>query len=151
MQGRLIGVAVAAAMTVTSVIPAFAANIIYRATLDGTKEVPAAASTATGTLRVTYGTTSKRLVGTVTFTGLTGDATAAHFHGPAAAGENAGVVIPIAGPIVSPLAISVTLTDEQAAILQATGNEAEGKRLYFNIHTAANPGGEIRGQVMVSP
>ncbi len=151
MQVRMIGVAVAAAMMVTSVIPAFAANIIYRATLDGTKEVPATTSTATGTLRVTYGTTGKRLVGTVTFTGLSGDATGAHFHGPAAAGENAGVVIPIEGPIVSPLSISVTLTDEQIAILQATGNEAEGKRLYFNIHTAANPGGEIRGQVMAAP
>jgi hypothetical protein len=70
---------------------------------------------------------------------LSGAATAAHFHGPADPGKNAGVAVPIT-PNTSPLEGSTTLTDAQAADLQAG-------RWYVNVHTAANPGGEIRGQL----
>jgi hypothetical protein len=69
-----------------------------------------------------------------------GPATAAHFHGPAEAGKNAGVAVAIPNATSSPVEGSATLTDAQAADLVA------GK-YYINIHTAANPGGEIRGQV----
>ena len=55
--------------------------------------------------------------------------------------KNAGVAVPITGIATSPVEGSATLTDAQAADLVA------GK-YYVNIHTAANPGGEIRGQVM---
>ncbi len=151
MQFRMIGAAAAIAGFAALVVPAFAANINYRSALAGTKEVPANTSAGTGTLTAIYGTVGKRLVGTVTYTGLTGEATGAHFHGPATNAETAGVVIPITGPLVSPIRFNIVLTDEQAAILQAAGTEAAGKRLYFNIHTAANPGGEIRGQVMAAP
>ena len=71
---------------------------------------------------------------------MTGPVTAGHFHGPAAAGANAGVVVPFAGSLASPITGSATLTDPQIADLKA------GK-WYVNLHTAANPGGEIRGQV----
>ncbi len=71
---------------------------------------------------------------------MTGPVTAGHFHGPAAAGANAGVVVPFAGSLASPITGSATLTDAQIADLKA------GK-WYVNLHTAANPGGEIRGQV----
>jgi hypothetical protein len=64
----------------------------------------------------------------------------AHFHGPAAAGANAGVVLPFANP-ASPIEGQATLTPAQAADLSA------GK-WYANVHTAANPGGEIRGQML---
>ena len=74
------------------------------------------------------------------FPGLTGNATAAHFHGPAAAGKNAGVLIPVTGVTTGAFKGSATLTDAQATALQA--NET-----YFNVHTAANAGGEVRGQV----
>ena len=76
-----------------------------------------------------------------TYSGLTGPVTAAHFHGPAAPGQNAGPVL-AAVPSPSPIKGTATLTDAQIADLNA------GK-WYFNVHTAANPGGEIRGMVMV--
>ena len=76
----------------------------------------------------------------ITYTGLSGPATMAHFHGPAAAGANAGVVLPFANA-ASPIEGQATLTPAQAADLIA------GK-WYANVHTAANPGGEIRGQML---
>ena len=76
----------------------------------------------------------------ITYEGLSGPATAAHFHGPAAAGANAGVVLPFANP-ESPIEGQATLTTTQAADLMAG-------RWYANIHTAANPNGEIRGQLL---
>jgi len=107
--------------------------------LSAAQSVPPNDSAGMGTAEVTYDTDSKELAWTVEFSGLTGPMTAAHFHGPAAAGENAGVLVPIEGT-ESPLEGSATLTDEQATAL------ADGM-LYINIHTEANPGGEIRGQV----
>ena len=61
-------------------------------------------------------------------------------RGRAAAGANAGVVVPFTGSLDSPISGSATLTDAQVADLKA------GK-WYVNLHTAASPGGEIRGQV----
>jgi len=119
--------------------PAFADKM--KATLDGKSQVPANTSAGTGTADVDYDPASKKLSWKVTYSGLSGPATAAHFHGPAAAGANAGVAVAIPNATASPVEGSATLTDAQAADLVA------GK-YYINIHTAANPGGEIRGQVM---
>jgi CHRD domain len=112
----------------------------YKVTLDGKSEVPANTSAGTGTADVDYDAATKKLTWTLTYSGLSGPATAAHFHGPAEAGKNAGVKVPIANATSSPAEGSATLTDEQVADLLA------GK-YYINVHTAANPGGEIRGQV----
>jgi len=124
---------------------AFAATETYTADLKAANEVPAVDSKGSGTLTATYDTTSKKLTYTVNYKDLSGPATAAHFHGPADAKTNAGVVVPVPAPasggLVSPLKGEATLTDAQAADLAA------GK-WYFNVHTAANKGGEIRGQVM---
>lgn len=111
-----------------------------KATLDGKSEVPATTSSGTGTADLDYDAASKKLSWTVTYSGLSGPATAAHFHGPAEPGKNAGVAVAIPNAASSPVKGEATLTDAQAADLLA------GK-LYVNIHTAANPGGEIRGQV----
>ncbi len=109
------------------------------AELKASTEVPPNDSTGAGTLTATYDTVTKTLTYAVSYTGLTGPATAAHFHGPAAAGVNAGVVVPVKA-VASPIKAEATLTDAQAADLQS------GK-WYFNVHTDKNKGGEIRGQV----
>jgi hypothetical protein len=119
--------------------PAFADKM--KAALDGKAEVPANTSAGKGTADIDYDPASKKLSWKVTYSGLSGPATAAHFHGPAAAGANAGVAVAIPNATASPVEGSATLTDAQAADLAA------GK-YYITIHTAANPGGEIRGQVM---
>ena len=118
--------------------PAFAEKL--KATLDGKSETPPNASTGAGTADIDYDAASKKLTWKLTYSGLTGPATAAHFHGPAEAGKNAGVAVAIPNATTSPNEGSATLTDAQAADLLA------GK-YYVNVHTAANPGGEIRGQV----
>ena len=112
----------------------------FKATLDGKSEVPPTTSAGTGTADIDYDPASKKLSWTLTYSGLTGPATAAHFHGPAETGKNAGVAVAIPNATSSPAKGSATLTDAQAADLEA------GK-YYVNIHTSANPGGEIRGQV----
>lgn len=114
----------------------------FRATLSGAAEVPANASPGTGTLSASFDKSTNMLKWTLTYSGLTGPATMAHFHGPAMPGTNAGVVVPFPNP-ASPIVGSATLTPAQAADLMA------GK-WYVNVHTAQNPGGEIRGQVMAN-
>jgi hypothetical protein len=118
--------------------PAFAEKM--KVTLDSKSEVPPNTSAGTGTADVDYDAASKKLTWKLTYSGLSGPATGAHFHGPAEAGKNAGVKVAIPNATSSPAEGSAILTDEQAADLTA------GK-YYINVHTAANPGGEIRGQV----
>ena len=118
--------------------PAFAEKM--KATLDGKSETPPNTSAGTGKADIDYDAATKKLSWTLTYSGLSGPATAAHFHGPAEPGKNAGVAVAIPNAGTSPVTGSATLTDAQAADLEA------GK-YYVNIHTAANPGGEIRGQV----
>ena len=114
------------------------------ATLSPASEVPPTQSGATGTLQAHVNKDTNLLSWTVSYSGLTGPATGGHFHGPAMAGSNAGVVVPFSGSLASPINGTATLTAAQMADLMA------GK-WYVNLHTAANPGGEIRGQVMVTP
>jgi hypothetical protein len=118
--------------------PAFAEKM--KVTLDGKSEVPPNTSAGTGTADVDYDAATKKLTWKLTYSGLSGPATAAHFHGPGEAGKNAGVAVAIPNATSSPAEGSATLTDAQAADLTS------GK-YYINVHTAANPGGEIRGQV----
>nr|WP_244514696.1 CHRD domain-containing protein [Ensifer sp. LCM 4579] len=111
----------------------------FKAELKGSEEVPPVETSATGTADVSYDTESKNLTWTIEHSGLSGDVTAAHFHGPAAPGENAPPMVPIEVSALSQG--SATLDETQAAAL------TEG-RMYVNLHTAAHPDGEIRGQVM---
>jgi hypothetical protein len=120
---------------------ALAAMVNLKSELSGKAEVPANDSKGTGSVTATFDTDSKKLTWKGTYSGLSGPATAAHFH-TGEAGKNGGVAVPIfAGAAAkSPFEGSATLTDAQVADLLA------GK-LYTNIHTEANKGGEIRGQL----
>ena len=121
--------------------PVLAEQKTFSAALAATDEVPPTESTGTGTVDATYDTDTNVFTYTIEYSGLTGDATAAHFHGPAAPGENADPVVPIPEPLTSPISGTATLDDTQEADLLA------GK-WYFNVHTAMYPDGEIRGQVL---
>jgi hypothetical protein len=120
--------------------PAFAATVTFMTALSGKMEVPPNDSKGTGTVNASLDTGTKVLSWTIEYSGLTGPATAAHFHGPAEAGKNAAPVVPIEGSLKSPIKGTATLSDAQVADLQA------GK-WYFNVHSAAHPDGEIRGQL----
>ncbi|RWM25966.1 CHRD domain-containing protein [Mesorhizobium sp.] len=119
--------------------PAMAETMKFKATLDGGQQNPPVTTKGKGTATLTFNTTSKKLSWNVKYSGLSGPASGAHIHGPAAKGESADPVIPFK-KLKSPIKGSATLTDAQATDLEA------GK-YYVNIHTAANPDGEIRGQI----
>lgn len=116
---------------------AFGETMKFKADMKAASEVPPTDSGGTGLAEVSVDTSTKKLTWTITSSGLTGEATAAHFHGPAAVGENAGPVVDISKNVASGTA---DITDAQLADLQA------GK-WYLNIHTQKYPDGEIRGQV----
>lgn len=114
----------------------------FHATLSSAQEVPPVASNGNGTGEFTFDPATKQLTWTVSYSGLTSAAAAAHIHGPAGPGENAGVMVPLAsGAPANPIKGTATLTDAQIA-------EITSGKTYVNIHTANNKGGEIRGQLM---
>ena len=113
------------------------------AILISSSEVPPTNSAGAGAAYVTLDLKSDKLSWTITYSGLSGAVTGAHFHGPAAAGAKADVAVPIKGDMLSPIKGEATITDEQKTQL------LDGK-WYVNLHTAANPDGEIRGQVIVN-
>ena len=114
-----------------------AAAADLKVTLAGDQEVPPVKSAGAGTGTITIGA-DKTVSGSVKSTGIAG--TAAHIH-EAAPGTNGPVIIPLTkdGDTYT-VPAGAKLTDAQLASFQA------GK-LYVNVHTAANPGGEIRGQL----
>ncbi|HUI13498.1 MAG TPA: CHRD domain-containing protein [Xanthobacteraceae bacterium] len=124
-------------------VPSYAATTAFKADLKGSSEVPPNTTGGTGSVTANYDPATKTLTWNGTFSGLTGPATAAHFHGPAGPGKNAGVAIWISEkgkPLASPFKGSAKLTDAQASDLM-------NGQWYVNVHTKANPGGEIRGQL----
>ncbi|MCR8960271.1 CHRD domain-containing protein [Variovorax sp. S2] len=112
----------------------------FSGTMNAASEVPPNMTRGSGLAEAWLNRDTNVLKYKITYSGLSGPATAGHFHGPAAAGANAGVVLPFART-ESPIEGQATLTPAQAADLLA------GK-WYANIHTAANPAGEIRGQML---
>jgi len=134
--------ALACTLALALASPSMAAMVNLKADLKASNEVPPGSGAGKGEVTATYDTASKKLSWKGSYSGLSGPATAAHFH-TGEAGKNGGIAVPIfAGAAAkSPFEGSATLTDAQAADLMA------GK-LYVNIHTAANKAGEIRGQVL---
>jgi hypothetical protein len=120
--------------------PSFAQVVRLGTTLSGSQEVPPNQSKGTGTLTASYDEITKKLSWSVSYSGLTGTAIAAHFHGPAEPGKNAPIEVPVPHPEKNPIQGTAVLTAPEASDLLS------GK-MYFNIHTKAHPGGEIRGQI----
>ena len=112
----------------------------FHASLSGAQEVPPVPGGGKGSAEFKLDAATKTLTWTVTYSGLTGDPVAAHIHGPAAPGANAGVEVPLAVG-KNPMTGSAVLTDAQI-------NDLSTGKTYVNIHTAANKGGELRGQIM---
>ncbi|WP_247968898.1 CHRD domain-containing protein [Bradyrhizobium sp. 195] len=136
----MLGAAMLGGLLIVTAAPSRAEVVKLQADLKGSNEVPPNNSSGSGKAEAAFDTQTKVLTYTVTYAGLTGPAMGAHFHGPGEAGKNAGIALPFK-TVQSPIQGSATLTDAQAADLLA------GK-WYANIHTAANPGGELRGQMM---
>jgi hypothetical protein len=133
----LIGVALWAA-------PSLAAPVSFKVPLTGTQQSPPVDTAAAGTADITYDPATRVVTWTVTYSGLTGQPTMAHFHGPAATGANAPPVVWLTekgAAVTGPIKGEATLTPEQA-------EQFTSGMWYVNIHTAANPKGEIRGQVV---
>ncbi len=140
MSRFALATAVAGLLSAGPLAAARADSLMFHATLNAATEVPPKTSAGTGMLDATLDTATKTLTYSTTYSGLSGPATMEHFHGPALPGANAPIAVPFKDP-ASGSNGSTVLTDAQIADLLA------GK-WYVNVHTAANPGGEIRGQVM---
>lgn len=118
--------------------------VAFTTQMMGMNEVPPAKTYAGGKLDAVLDKNTRLLRWKLSYSGLSGPATAGHFHGPAAIGVNGGVALPLVHPLRSPMEGSATLSPAQAADLLA------GK-WYINLHTAAHPAGEIRGQMILVP
>jgi hypothetical protein len=139
MKVRFALATAAGAACLLAAVPLQAKTIHFKTALSGASEVPPNDTKGTGKVDATFNTATHAFSYTATYSGLTGPAVAAHFHGPAAAGADAPPVIPIK-KLPSPIKGSAKLTAGQAKDLLA------GK-WYFNVHTAAHQPGEIRGQL----
>jgi hypothetical protein len=109
--------------------------------LASAQEVPAVISAATGTVATTFNAVTGTINVRVSTTGVS-DAVAAHVH-DGFAGTNGGVLVPLTQD-----ATDVDSWSANEAALDASGVAAfQAGSLYINVHTPANPGGELRGQV----
>lgn len=125
-------------------LPTQAQATSFNSTLSGAAEAPPVTTMGTGTIAADLDPDTKVLRWKVSYSGLSGPVTAAHIHGPALPGQSAAVLMRLKSPFDSPFEGQTTLTEAQVKELMA------GK-WYINLHTAANPDGEIRGQLTPSP
>lgn len=113
----------------------------YEAALNGAQEVPPVATSATGHAELVFHPHTRMVRWKITHSGLSGPVTAAHIHGPAGPGQNAGPQIPLNANAGRPIeGGELRLSPQQA-------NELSSGQWYVNLHTARHPDGEIRGQL----
>ncbi len=114
-------------------------SVSYTSVLSGVNEVSPVATIGSGTATATLFTSTRALTGSIQLTNLT--ATAAHIH-QGASGANGSVIVTLTDQGGGKWAVpaGTVLTEAQAAAFTTNG-------LYFNVHTAANTSGEIRGQI----
>lgn len=140
MRKLVVLLAVAAALAVTAASLAAPRSGGWSAKLTAAQEAPAQAvktPAASGAFHATV--SGKTLKWTLTFSKLSGPATAAHIH-LGAMGKAGNVLVPLCGPCKSGASGSAPLTGALKA-------DFAKHLLYVNVHTAKNPAGEIRGQV----
>ncbi|MFM0040682.1 CHRD domain-containing protein [Paraburkholderia sediminicola] len=134
------GLALSATLTLAQAAP-----VSFQVPLTGAQQVPPVQTPGSGSAALTYDASTRVVTWNVSFSGLSGQATMAHFHGPAPAGKNAGVKVWLSQKgtmeMTSPLSGQATLSPEDAKMFEAGD-------MYINVHTKNNPGGEIRGQVV---
>lgn len=100
-----------------------------------------ASTSPQGGIKATLDTEKKTFVYTIHYKGLSGPVTAVHLHGPADAGQDAGVMLPITGPYNGKLHGTLTLSDDQVTTV-------ENGKSYVNLHTDKYGEGEARAQVV---
>jgi CHRD domain/Calx-beta domain/Domain of unknown function (DUF4214) len=120
----------------------------FVASLNGAQEVPFKVSNGIGVgiVNITDEATGAAKM-SLTFSGLSSPAVAAHIHGPAVRGQNA----PVLFPITVPAATSGNANDVAFNMTPTQITQLRQHLFYFNIHTTNNPGGEIRGQIQFNP
>jgi CHRD domain len=126
-----------------SITLAHAAPVSFTVPLTGAQQVPPVESPGSGSADLTYDPGTRVVTWTITFSGLSSDATMAHFHGPAGSGKNGPVKVWLSekgAAVTSPL-------KGQATLSSADAQEFVAGQMYINVHTKDHPAGEIRGQV----
>ena len=149
--------ALVAAATLLMTVPGLAlaadpTQPAYGGPLSGAQENPPVTTTATGQGTVVISADGSTIWYIVTYSGLSGTLKAAHIQ-TGAAGSNGGVILPLtAGP--SPMVGTLTAANFSASGSITTFAQAvaaiRAGTTYFNLHTAANPGGEVRGQIVAA-
>jgi hypothetical protein len=124
-------------LTAAVATDAAAQTIRYEAALGAVFETPPVASTAFGTAIVDANPSTGAITYTVQVAGMVG--TMAHIHVGAAG---------VAGPIVVNLAGGPTVWTGAATLTPTSVGDLLAERLYVNVHSAAFPGGELRGQLI---
>jgi len=149
--------ALIAAVLALAAVPAIALAVdpptpAFGGPLSGAQEVPAIATVATGEGTAVVSSDGSRITYYVTYSGLSGPAVAAHIH-IGAVGVAGGVILPLAvsaSPMVGTLTAANFMPSGSITTFAQAIAAIEAGNTYFNIHTAANPGGEIRGQIGVT-
>jgi hypothetical protein len=127
-------------------------SVTFGTTMNGAGENPAKNVPGVGTATIVK--TGGVYTFTINFSGMTGPLTGAHIHGPAPVGQNANIIVPFStagagtsGTLTGTFTSTntATISNDSLDVLMTNGNA------YVNLHTAANPGGEIRGQLLRQP
>jgi Cu/Zn superoxide dismutase len=116
----------------------------FVASFSGSQEVPAVATAATGVGTVVLNGLEEQIAINGNFSSLSSNATAAHIHGPAAAGANADILFGLEGV---PASTTGVIPDQSVAITADQVTQLESGLHYFNVHSVNHTGGEIRGQL----
>ena len=142
MRSVLATTAIAFTLAGCSVLQPNAHLAAFSTQMTGMNQVPPVATPATGHVDAVLDKKTRLLRWKLSYTGLSGPATAIHFHGPALIGLNSKIALPMTGAVNSPLEGKATLTPAQMDDLLAG-------TWYVNVQTAAHPDGEIRGQIIL--